>query len=66
MVSPNFEHKIKAIHVHNECTYVLVGIKVIKLKYHHVVQEWTLPISTATGKASTNGNLKAADQDSGV
>lgn len=43
MVSPCFEGAVRALHIHNEFTYVLVGTSIIKIRYHHVVHKWELP-----------------------
>jgi hypothetical protein len=38
MVSPVFNNPILALHIYNDCTYILVGKKLIKMKYHHIVR----------------------------
>lgn len=56
LVSPCFAHPIRAIQTHNEYTYVLVGEEVLKMKYHHVVRKWTLPVQSS--KATKNMKAK--------
>lgn len=52
LVSPVFGRPIRAIHTHNEFTYILVGTELLKIRYHHVVRKWDLgtPVSAAKGK----------------
>ena len=44
MVSPTFALPISAISTANEFTFVLVGSQIFKLRYHHIVASWTLPL----------------------
>lgn len=43
VVSPPLPDKVESVLSYNENSYVKVGQKVIKMKYHHIVREWEIP-----------------------
>jgi hypothetical protein len=58
VVSPPLMHSVKAVLCENEFSYARAGDKVIKMKYHHIVREWSIPSSKADDQSTL---IKFAD-----
>lgn len=54
MVSGCFGSPVRALHIHNEFSYVVIGDQMVKIRYQHVVRKWQLPLPPAKGKGNNN------------
>lgn len=62
VVSPCFLKPITAIATYNEYTYVRTGESLIKMRYHHIVDEWKVALSKAKLQKGNKSSMLRFDE----